>query len=425
MIYDAFDKQIDFHKSSARVRGAFAGKRGGKTEAGSVEAIRFTEEQIGINPDSKDPYLGVIIAPTDDMLRRLSLAKFFLYAKPFNYDYHQTFKEVTWHNGSVIYGISAEKPKRLEGLKANWIWIDEVFQCSEALFLEAKARVSDSKGAIWCTGSLGVQYTNPKQHWTYKHFKEKPNKNTEVFEWSTADNPYFPKDELEDLKETLDPKTFRQMFTLDWNVAGGALVYDDFEEANIIRGYAYNPNLQTIVSIDWGWTHPVACLFFQYDPRSKIVYLFDEIVGSKISLEQLWDRIKAKGYKIDHWYCDIAGNQEREQTGISNITLFKQAPRNIHFKYRSTAVNYGIPIVRSFIKNGLGQRKFFIDEVRCPKSIDNMRNYSYAQKDGMILNENPLKISDDVCDSIRYFYVNHLDYNLDKQPMKNLPRWGV
>lgn len=425
MNYEPFEQQEDFHLNRVPIRGLFAGKRGGKTESGAVESVLFTEDKIGHNPNSKDPYLGVIIAPTDDMLRRLSLAKFFVYAKGFDYTYHQTFKEVNWHNGAKIYGISADKPQRIEGLKVNWIWVDEIFQCTEQLFLECLARVSDSRGYIWVTGSLGVQYTNPKQHWVYKHLKESKSDRVRTWEWATAANPFFPPDSLEDMRTTLDPKTFRQMFEIDWNVSGNNLVYDEFDEANIVRGYQYDERLETICSIDWGWTHPAAALFFQYDKRYDTVYLFDEIVGSKIKLEQLWERIKAKNYKISKWYCDVSGNQEREQTGISNINWFKQPPRNIHMTHRRTAVQYGIPIVRSYIKNGLGQRKFYVDEVKCPKSLDNIRNYSYQEKNGIILNENPLKKDDDCVDGLRYFFVNHLDYNIDKQPFKEMNRWKL
>lgn len=424
MLYKPFREQRSFHRSRDRIRGCFAGKRGGKTESGAVESIIFTEKQIGYRPNGIDPYLGAIIAPTHDMLERLSLKKFFAYAKPFDYRHRQKPREVYWPNGSEIYGISAEKPERVEGIKANWVWVDEVFQIKEQLFLECIARLADNEGYLWVTGSLGTQYTNPKNHWVYKYFKQNPIDGSHYWEWPTSANPYFPKEELQRLKDTLDPRTFRQMFEIDWNVPGTALVYDDLDEANYIKGYQYDSRLPTYVSIDWGWAHPMAALFFQYDPRKDTVVLFDEIVSSRMTIDQLWERIKTKGYHITEWICDIAGNQEREQTGISNVRWFSQSPRNIRFKHRRTAITKGIPIVRSYIKNGLGQRKFFIDEVRCPKSIDQLRNYSYPERDGVIQNENPIKKDDDCCDSIRYYFVNMHDKQLNEKKVIEFDRWG-
>lgn len=407
IVYRPHQKQENFHLSKSRVRGAFAGKRGGKTEAGAIESIIFSEEKRGYKHSEIDPYLGVVIAPTNDMLTRLSLQKLMAYGKHFIKDFHETKKVLTWHNGSVIYAISADKPERLEGIKANWIWVDEAFQVSEQLFLEALARVSDTQGSVWCTGSLGTQYSNPKNHWVYKHFKEKPLAGSEVFEWSTVENPYFPKDELERLKDTLDPRTFRQMFEIDWSVPGTALVYDDFDEGNLIKGYKYNPKLPTYVAIDWGWTHPMACLFIQYDRALDRVYVFDEIIRSKMSLENLYSLIMKKNYNITEWICDIAGNQEREQTGISNVQWFKE--RGIKFLFRTMSIQQSIAIVRSYIKNTKAQARLFIDEAACPKLVDNMRNYSYPQKDGVITNENPIKEQDDAVDALRYYFGNKHD----------------
>ena len=47
----------------------------------------------------------------------------------------------------------------------------------------------------------------------------------------------------------------------------------------------------------------------------------------------------------------------------------------------------------------------------CPKSIDGLKRYRYNEKDGIIQNENPLKVDDDAVDMIRYFFVNQLDPN--------------
>jgi len=423
MIYKAFDKQIEFHKSDARIRGVFAGKRGGKTECGAIEAIIHANTQPGFVDNGIDPYLGVILSPTTTMLRHLSMAKFLAYAKPFDFKYHQTNYEVTWPNGSKIYGVSADKAQRLEGLKCSWIWADEIFQMSQQVFLEAMARVADTQGRIWATGSLGVQYTNPKQHFIHHFFKEKPLQGSECFEWATADNPYFPKEELERLKESLDPRTYRQMFTVDWDVPATNLVYDEFDEANLQK-HTYDPKLETIISIDWGYAHPMSCLFFQYNRVLDTVHLFDEIVSSKLKLDVLWKRILTKPYRINLWVCDIAGNQEREQTGRSNIAWFREPPRNIPFRYRSTAINYGIPLVRQYIRNGKGQVKFTIDPDKCPKSVDGMRNYSYPEKDGVILNENPVKRDDDCADAIRYFFVNRLDKKVLEDKFVSFNRWG-
>lgn len=418
IIFEPWGVQKKILKENKRIIGAFAGKRGGKTEIGAIKVIKLTEEKPGWKPNGIDPFLTAIIAPTNDMLRRLSWKKFYAYAKHFfPQGYNKTTHEGTWHDGSNVYGLSADNPTRIEGIKANVIWLDEVFQMSEQTFLECRARISDSEGYLICTGSLGIQIINPKQHWAHHYFKLNPDENTVCYEWSTKDNPHFPAEEIESLKRTLDPLTFRSMFEIDWDTIPKNGVYLDFSDNHVVD-INYNPNLTTYVSIDWGWAHPMAVGFFQHDTVNDTVYLIDEIIGSRLTLEELYRQIMAKGYQITDWDCDIAGSQEREQTGKSNIKWFND--RGIHFKTRTSAVTYGISIVRSYIKNTKGQIKFYVSS-RCKKSIDGLRQYRYPEKDGIIQNENPIKKDDDACDMIRYFFVNFFDRTIS-QPRNTIGR---
>ena len=436
-------------KDGKRFVGAFAGKRGGKTEVGAIISGALHERRPGYKPNGIDPHLGIIAAPTYDMLRRLSWKKFLGYWRKFlKKAPTKNPMEMIWHNSvdgdeSLIYGISADKPERLEGVKANWIWIDEVFQVSEQFFLECMARVADTGGFVICTGSLGVQFINPKQHWAYKYFKENIHKDQTFacFEWTTADNPFFSKEEIERLRKTLDPVTFAAMFTITWDLTPKSAVYYNWSTANEIRGYKFNPDLETYISIDWGWAHPMCCGFYQYDRKNDIVYKFDEIFGSKITLDALYKKIcerpfiktiKKKridtltdGRKVEVEYdfitnikafvCDIAGDQEREQLGRSNIKYMKEK-YGIEFKRRKSAILKGVSIVRSYIQSATGFVRLFIDVEKCPETEKGIKRYGFPVKDGIIQNENPIKKDDDAADETRYFFWNILDPDIEDTP---------
>ena len=416
LVFEAFSKQSPVLMAKERFLGAFAGKRGGKTEVGALWGIKEQEEKPNFKHNGIDPFLGVIVAPTNDMLTRLSWKKFTSYAKPCGFikkELKSPFKLIEWHDSkdqseSLIYGISGDRPERIEGIKANWIWIDEVFQIKEQLFLECLARVSDSQGRILCTGSLGVQFINPKQHWAYKYFKEQIDEQFKCFEWGTSDNPHYPREELERNKALLDKQTFRAMFEICWDVVPKNAVYSEFSDENIIKDLRYRPELPTYCCVDWGWAHPMACGIFQIDQYGN-VFMIDEIVQSKLKLEKLAEWIKTRGYNIQEYICDIAGNQEREQTGISNIRWFKDN-HNIHFKFRTSTILEGVALVRSYVCNANGQRRFFVSS-KCLETIDGMKRYKYNEKDGILLNENPIKEDDDAVDMVRYFFM----YKLDKK----------
>lgn len=445
VVFNPFGMQNDVLRApfnGKRFVGAFAGKRGGKTEVGAVLSGLLQNEKPGYESNGIDPYLGIICAPTYDMLRRLSWKKFMAYWKPFTKKDTKSPMYIEWHdhdvesrNESLIYGISADKPERLEGNKANWIWIDEVFQTSEQFFLECLARVADTNGFVICTGSLGIQFINPKQHWAYKYFKEMKDDEFVCFEWSTADNPHFSKFEIKKLQSRLDPKTFKQMFTITWDITPKSAVYDEWDEMNEIEYYQYNPNWPLYICIDWGYAHPMSCGFYQYDSEKDHIYKFKEIFGSRIKLDDLYAKILQMPFlktmtrtrideingvdvaveyqfitNVTEWVCDIAGNQERELIGKSNVKYFKEK-FGVKFKKRASGVIYGISIVRSYIRNVLGEARFFVDKNECPETINGVKRYRFPEKDGIIQNENPIKKDDDSMDETRYLFVNMFDRN--------------
>jgi hypothetical protein len=145
---------------------------------------------------------------------------------------------------------------------------------------------------------------------------------------------------------------------------------------------------------------------FQYDAANDVVYQIDELVRSKMRLEELLAWIKSRPYYINEYCCDIAGNQEREQTGQSNIDWFTN--HGIYFKYKKSAISYGISIVRSFIKTAEGKKRYFINP-KCSETIDSVKKYRYQDKNGLIINENPLKVDDDAADMVRYYFFNFHD----------------
>ena len=76
-----FKHQDRFVFCPNRFVGAFAGKRGGKTESGAIRSMLLQESKPRWKESRIDPYTGVIIAPTTQMLNDLSWAKFIAYAK--------------------------------------------------------------------------------------------------------------------------------------------------------------------------------------------------------------------------------------------------------------------------------------------------------------------------------------------------------
>jgi len=415
MEFNPFDKQQEVLQDPARFKALLASKRSGKSEVCYAETIKKGNQQPNYNEDEEsDPFEMAIIGPSWEMLETLVWPKFRRWAKPFERKFNAKHQIFYWnHNNTIIYSASGEKITRIEGKKLRHIHITEAFQVGRHVWKEALARVSDSEGTITLDGSFTAEMRNPQAHWIYTEFVKKKFPESKTWIWHTKDNPYFPKQELELQKEGLDLRSYKLMYEMDFSVKTDSAVYEDFGEENQRELIPYNDikDMEISISIDWGFSSEMACLFFAYDKPNDTVYLFDEIVGSRIKLPKLYDRIRAKRYKIDTWYCDIAGKKESE-LALSNVEWFRKPPRNIHFKHRASMIAPGLNLVRSYIKNALGQRKLIMCKTKCAKTIDDTLNYYYPQtKEGVILNENPLKdgIHDHTQDAKRYYFWNRHD----------------
>lgn len=117
-------------------------------------------------------------------------------------------------NGHIIYTISAENIKSLEGLtNCILIWIDEASEVPEAAFKAAKVRLMRLRGRLLVTSTAligqGVVWLeelykkgiNPKYcgdhvDWFHRYMS---------FTWTSDDNPYLSTEELDELCESLSP----------------------------------------------------------------------------------------------------------------------------------------------------------------------------------------------------------------------------
>ena len=115
--------QYEFHNSKARFRSLIAGRRGGKTLSGTIEALWQADviaEKIG------RPTHGWIISPTYQMLKDVNIPMLMEWCPPESIKgFNKSDNKLELVNGSTITLRSGENPDRLRGVGLDWIWLDE------------------------------------------------------------------------------------------------------------------------------------------------------------------------------------------------------------------------------------------------------------------------------------------------------------
>jgi len=188
------------------------------------------------------------------------------------------------------------------------------------------------------------------------------------------------------------------------------LVYSSFDELKHVCERAPE-HLTYYRAIDWGY-NAFVCLWLGVD-KSDATYLLDTYKSSTAVVADNAKHILAHPIRnVQATYCDPAGRNKNDQTGVSDISTFRKL--GIHCTYRldrrATEVANGIRVVRNHLNPAAGPPRFHI--VRTPANrtaIRAMQSYINRKVNGEYIDD-PVKPQDNdhIPDALRYFFVNRM-----------------
>ncbi len=186
------------------------------------------------------------------------------------------------------------------------------------------------------------------------------------------------------------------------------VVFDEFDRAAHVRPIDYDPNLPLYRSLDFGYVNPFVCLWIQVD-SDGVVRVVDEYVQARATIDvhaaEMKSRTPGGEMKVAATFCDPAGAGANDVTGTSAVRELRAIGINV--RYRRSAIQEGIELIRRAIRAGDGKSRLVISP-RCPRLIEALQCYHYP--DGASGNaELPLKdgLYDHPIDSLRYFFINY------------------
>lgn len=361
--------QAKVFDSKARFIGAISGIRGGKTTVGAAWLCQkiYTDYQNGVRGD----YL--IVAPTNNVLSQATLPKF----KEFFPSDWGTWKEqpksyfqLNWNRRTPdgkdtkepcrIFVRSMDDPNAIEGMEALAIWADEVGFMKDASWVALRGRTSITQAPILMTStpySMNWFYTQ-----IYKKWKE-GNEDYDVIQWGSAENPVFPRDEVEKARKELPKEIFERRYLGKFTRLEG-LAYPEFDEdEHIVKPFPIPNKGLVFAGADFGYNNPNAVVYIWEDPETKIYYVFKEFYKSKVLLKDVAYSIQSVG--PSYVLCDTQASQNiaelRRYHGIRGI---KEADK---------VKDIGIERIRNLLIEK--RLKFFST---CTNTLEEIRAYHYA-----------------------------------------------
>ena len=245
--------------------------------------------------------------------------------------------------GNKFIFRGADDPAKIKSIKMSkypiaFVWFEELaeFKTEE----EVSTIVNSVLRAELPPGlSYKVIYSyNPpkrKQSWVNKKFETQfISNNTYIHHSTYLDNPHISKAFIEEAEEVKKKNEFKYRWEyLGEPIGSGVVPFSNLEFRTITdEEIASFDNIRQ--GNDFGYaTDPMAFVRLHYDKKKRIIYFIDEIYGVKMSIRELAEKIKAKGYNDTHITCDSAEPRsiaELREHGIKALKA-KKGPGSIEF----------------------------------------------------------------------------------------------
>lgn len=398
--YQPHKYQRAFHKSSARFRTLIAGRRGGKTLSGTIEALRWADD----HPNSR----GMIVAPTYPMLKDVNIPMFMDWCPSYSIAaWNKQDHKVKLLNGSEITFRSGDNPDRLRGVGLDWLWLDEASFQDRGVWEVVYPALTDKGGVAWIT-------TTPQGYdWVYEMFYKPATEGQEDFatwRFATEENPYIDKKLIEKAKGDLSEVMFRQEYLASFEKFEG-LIYPDFTEKHIINIPSRDIQDIFFVGLDVGWNHPTAMLLMKEDIKHRL-YVVDEERKSQLTAVEINNHLLAMLTRnglgredVVSYVIDPASKGTQQTSGMS---IYDQlAEEGWGFVLGDNNVMAGINRVTRLFR----EKKLFVGR-NCVMLRDELVNYHWRKwKEDLDTDRaRPFKLKDDLVDVLRYIAMSRPDW---------------
>lgn len=378
--------QKEIARDTHRFRVVNAGRRFGKT-------LLAVWELCGKAISKKDLRVAYI-APTYQQARDIAWIELKRVCQPLIEDVNESRLEIkvkTKDGGvSTIFLRGWESVETLRGQSFDLVVIDEIAMMRN--FWENWQEVVSPTLTDRAGHALFI--STPKG---FNHFYDlynlesdpKLGKDFKSFHYTSYDNPFLPKEEIDRQKILLTEDRFAQEFMADFRKQEG-LVYKEFDRKRHLiddfsnKGYI----VETLTGVDFGYTNPAGILKIERNADSNFYVTFEWKKTNKTTDEiiEVSTATRANAYYPDPAEPDRIEIMTR--AGLNCREVIKDIPR-------------GIDAVRELFK----QNRLYIHK-DCKCLIEELESYHYPDsRPDKNDSENPVKENDHLLDALRYVLV--------------------
>lgn len=385
------------------------GRRAGKSYLVSVEMLRFASE----HPKSITWY----VSPNYKQSKQIMWAMLRdLIPQEIVQNKNETELKFVLTNGSEILLKGAQEPDSLRGVRIDLCIFDETAFIDkwDDVWKVIRPTLLDSKASVWF-----ISTPNGFNH--FKQLYELQDRDYQSFHFTTYDNPYIEKEEIDKAKEEMSEDSFAQEFLGEFRKMSG-LIYKEFNrDIHMVdipdtRGFTFTR------ALDFGFAHKTALIYFAISPTGDAIYAYDGLYESGFTIPQIADAviIKDSGKIITNPVADSAqpaSIEELERIGVIFHPVEKE----------KDSVKNGIVRVAEMlrIRNDTGKPTLMFNK-HLTWIADEFEKYRWIENKSAddSIKEVPYKVNDDAMDAIRYFVMNYKKAT-HKAQTYNKSKWAI
>ena len=360
--------QKEVFSSEARFRVLITGRRFGKTFLALNELAKFSRY-----PKKKVWY----IAPTFRMCKDIMLDPLVEKMTKHKWISKVNYSDlsITLKNKSLIQLRSSDNFNSLRGVGLDFICMDEFSDVDERAWYEVLRPTLSDKSREGSALFLGT----PRGfgNWSYNLFtRQESDKNWESFQYTTLDGGQVSQNEIEQAKNDLDDRTFKQEYMASFEKYSGQIYYNFDRQENVIDEYVTTTN-SIHIGIDFN-IDPVSAVISEV--KQDNLYVYDEIVIYSSNTDELVEEINNR-YSGKHIfvYPDPASKQRKTSAGgRTDLSILKNAGYNVRVRNAHPLIRDRINAVNTKLKNAKGLRTLFIAN-NCKNVIKSIERQIYKE----------------------------------------------
>ena len=403
--------QYQVSSSNKRFRVLISGRRFGKTYLTIIEMMKQA---------SRPNQVIWYVAPTFKMAKEICWSDLKQMVSKYNWieDINETTLTIRIRKTNSIIALKgAENFDALRGSGLNFLVLDEFADIDKRTWFEVlRASVSDTQGRVLMCGT-------PRGfgNWSYEMFLKgtQDPKEWDSFQYTTLQGGMVSKEELEQAKQDIDIRTFRQEFEGTFENYAGQVYYN------------FHP-VESVVEQHLDFTRPLHIgLDFNVDPMSacvshfvkdKIIFV-DEIVIYGSNTDEMCQEIRDRyGSKIPIFiYPDPACRQRKTSAGgKTDLSILQNAGFNVKAKLKHSAIRDRVNNVNSRLKDSNGQRHIFVSN-SCKTILKGLQRQVYKENTNIPDKEEGF---DHMNDAVGYL-VDYVKPLTIRSPISSPQRWNI